>query len=300
MQLIFYHAPGQRSRRLAEAFVAGCKGRLAADPRVLEPHGPWGFYGVKPATAPAFAAAQRAHKLDCVRDPLRSYIYVDNAYFGGSKWYRVTWDAEQLAPGVAGCPPRPGRVAACGGALAEWKAPAARGPAVLVAVQSPFWYERHGTTLAAWTGDILAAVRAATDRPVLLRVKPRFAAETRSILAAVGLGAAVRSDQPESVATDLAHAWCVVTHTSAVAIEAVLAGIPAFVTHPCAVMSVSSGARAYRAESPTAHLAGIESPEMPDRDAWAERLAANQWCLSEIERGTCWNDLTANGRGWAE
>jgi hypothetical protein len=324
VQLIFYAPPGHRARTVAEAFVAGCRGRLAADRRVLEPYGPWGFYGVKPDTAAAFADASRSAKLDAARDPRRSYIYVDNGYILGRDHFRATWGAEQLtywagsptsqAPagspipgsgpgtvpfslgrpcgetaGLAGAPPDMTRLAALGIAVRDWRRAGELGDAVLIALQSPYWYLRHDTTLGAWFDTTLAEIRRVTDRPVLVRCKARFAAETWVALGAEAIR--VRADQPADVAADLARAWCVVTHSSAVAVDAILAGIPAFVTHPCAASMMASG-----------KLADIEAPGcMHGVQHWAAWLAANQWTLDEMRRGKCWADLTRNeGNRWLE
>jgi hypothetical protein len=112
--------------------------------------------------------------------------------------------------------------------------------------------------------DVTSTLWAATDREIRVRDKPNV------------------KRQPRSFAEDLRGAWALVARSSNTAVEAILAGIPAFVTHPCAAMACAS-----------ADLSKIEEPLVPDdREDWAALLAANQWTLEEMERGVAWQFLT--------
>lgn len=68
-------------------------------------------------------------------------------------------------------------------------------------------------------------------------------------------------------AEDLAQARCVVTYSSAAAVQALLEGVPAVCSEQCA-----------------AHRVG-------DRQKWASVLADNQWTLSEMAHGNAWGWL---------
>ena len=115
----------------------------------------------------------------------------------------------------------------------------------------------------AWLADCQARLRAATDRPIRVR----------------------RKDDRRPLAADLDDCWALVTHASNAAVEAVLAGVPVFVTGPSAAAAMGS-----------LDLDAIEQPVMPEgRRAWAERLAAAQWSLAEIRNGTAWSALRDAG-----
>jgi hypothetical protein len=111
-----------------------------------------------------------------------------------------------------------------------------------------------GLDVPGWIATIGARLRAATDRPI--RVRPKY------------------SRVP--LAGDLRDAWALVTHSSNVAVDAVICGIPVFVA------PTSPAAPAGRTDL------DIEHPAMPDRDAWWASLTCQQFTLSEMADGTAW------------
>jgi hypothetical protein len=82
---------------------------------------------------------------------------------------------------------------------------------------------------------------------------------------------------PRLLTDRLRDCWCVVTWTSNVAVEAICAGVPAFVS-------------SYSAAAPVAGMLDqledrMDTPPMPERESWAWSLAYGQFDLSEIESG---------------
>ena len=244
-----YFGRGKKGARVAAAFAEGCGGVIVgAPPRLLD--GACAFYGVKPETLHLWRQA---------RAEGREFFYIANGYLvrGPYPAFRVTRDAEQHG-GLGEAPPD--RWRDLGIEIAPWHY---RGRAVLGATQTPWWYVRHGLTLDRWLAGVIAILATATDRPVVIRHK--------------------RPPDTDGLAPALADAWAVVTYTSAVAIEAILAGVPAFVTGASAAAPMAS-----------TDVAGIEDPYYPDdRERWCRVLAANQWTLDEMRDGTCWRDLNA-------
>jgi hypothetical protein len=89
----------------------------------------------------------------------------------------------------------------------------------------------------------------------------------------------VVSTQP--IEEDLKGAHAIVTFNSNAAVDAVIAGIPAF--------AMDQGSMAWDV---TEHdLARIEQPIRPDRDQWAAELAYTQWTQDEMARGWAWHHL---------
>ena len=84
----------------------------------------------------------------------------------------------------------------------------------------------------------------------------------------------------EPLAEALGKAHALVTHSSNVAIEAVVAGVPVFV-------SPSSAA----APMGLSDLSLIETPVYPDRDQWLAHLAYCQFSFEEIRSGAAWRML---------
>lgn len=247
---VFYATPGREpSAVLGQAFIEGSGGRFT-ESRFLEP-GPAAFYGVSKFTLPIWRACQEQE---------REFYYLDNGYFRPGHFegfYRVTRNAAQIAGEGRG---DPARWRALGLDFAPWRQ---GGRHVLVIGQSRTYFEMRGQRPGDWLWETLAQISRATDRPIIVRPKPRATSPKRPL------------------ADDLRDAWCVVCHTSNVAVEAVLAGIPAFVTGACAARPMAE-----------TDLSKIETPRRPDgREQWAGVLAANQWTLDEIRSGKCWSDL---------
>lgn len=193
------------------------------------------------------------------RGERRVWVYCDNAYFGRDVYFRVTKNAYQHDGMGTAAPDRWDRL---GRRIKPWRKGGAH---VLVCPPEPLATELFGVE-PTWLEKVLAQLAKHTDREI--RVRHR-------------VGSVVSSGR--SLAEDLSGAWAVVVWTSNVAVDALLAGVPVFCTHPCA---------SYRMGTPD--LSQIEAPVMPDdRERWAHVLAANQWTLDEMRSGQCWRELNA-------
>ena len=244
-------APGKRKAlKLLRAFVKSSDGRVLAVERIRKRHvdiNSWVFYGVDLVTLPFFELAKRRG----------NFVYIDNGYlcskYHGAipPYYRVTRGAAQHS-GIGMSDGE--RFAALDVEIKPWRGD---GDHVLIAMQSAWWFERHGIDREQWLAQIVEFVREHTGRPIRIREKP------------VGLlhGAAV--------ANDLTGAWCVVTHASNVAVDAIIAGVPAVVLGPSAAAPMA-GSR----------LEHVIDPPMPaGRLEWCGVLADNQWTIQEITAG---------------
>lgn len=242
--VICYAQPDKaKSRRVLEAFAAGCGGRMASTtaPR-LEP-GDVAFYGVRPAWAHLWRQAQAEG---------RRVYYLDNAFFDADREvrFRVGVDLVQQHRFPARDYPLFGRP------IADWRL---AGRHIVVCPQSPEFMstvERFGEPWAEW---VTRRLKMRTDREIRVR----------------------RKGERRPLAEDLKGAHALVAHTSAAANEAILAGVPVFVTGLCAASSMGC-----------ADLNMIEQPVFPDgREWWAAALVAHQWTLDEMRIGACWRML---------
>jgi hypothetical protein len=85
-----------------------------------------------------------------------------------------------------------------------------------------------------------------------------------------------------SLLHDLQGCWAVVNHNSSPAVAAAIEGYPVFVTDL---------ARSQCGEIANTDLAQIESPVLPARDQWLERLAMSHWKFDELKSGQAWAHL---------
>ena len=135
-----------------------------------------------------------------------------------------------------------------------------------------------------WLQQQVREIRKYTDKPILVRPHPRDPVnisidEFKNIKIAQP-----KRDWSTYDDTDfkkvLKSTWAVVNHSSNPAMEAVFSGIPVFVSQSSLCFEV--GNHGY---------ADINKPAMPNRQAWANRLAYTEWFLDEIREGKPWSRI---------
>lgn len=174
------------------------------------------------------------------------FIYADHGYFGRLRYFKVTKNDFQHS-GIGESDGK--RFNRFNIPIRPWR----QGKQILICPQSKGHFIMRETTYDKWLYDVIAEVKKHTNKPIKIRHK--------------------RDRTPFK--HDLKNAYCVITHSSNAAVEAILDGVPAICTDKCAasIMSKSS-------------IADINDLYYPDnRYEWASVLADNQFTLEEIERG---------------
>lgn len=244
-----YPQPGKaKSLRVLEAFAQGCGGDVMhAHARHLESRDA-AFYGCVGIEHLLHEAQQRG-----------GWWYGDNAFLDRSRetFFRFSQNEFQISRLAT---PDHARLKALDVVVKPWRKD---GRHIVVAEQS-----EHFLTLSGAHKDWLAHTTEwlgyYTDRP--LRIRKWMSNKGKA---------------SASLAQDLNGAWALVTHMSAAAVEAVIAGIPVYVTGRCAASPMASGA-----------LSDLYRPLYPDnRIEWLAGLAGRQWTLDEYRDGTAWRTL---------
>lgn len=145
--------------------------------------------------------------------------------------------------------------------------------------------------IRAWYADVAAAVRATGRRVILYRPHPRiFSLRTNAgrrkrdelgVRKYMGSKIDLRYSKNRLLKDDLKGAWATVVFTSNAAVESVLKGVPVFACDPACIAWDVAGHK----------LSRLEAPALPDRTAWAHRLAYSQWTVAEMRDGQCWRHL---------
>lgn len=135
----------------------------------------------------------------------------------------------------------------------------------------------EGVPFESFERQAILELRRHTARPIVYRPKPSCK-ESRPITGTVF------SPREESLDAVLADCHAVVTHHSNVAVDALVAGIPAFCWQGVAApLSLQDFAR-------------IESPAYPDgREQWLADIAWTQWSIAEMAAGLPWRHLKHEG-----
>lgn len=139
-----------------------------------------------------------------------------------------------------------------------------------------------------WTQSTIAKIRQHSDRPIVIRAHPgdkgsKDYLDPKNLIKRLGFFKNVRLSTPGStLVDDLKNCWAVVNHNSSPSVGAAVEGYPIFVTDP---------ERSQSRDIANLDLSTIETPNLPDRQAWVERLAMFHWNFEEIENGLAWTHM---------
>lgn len=190
------------------------------------------------------------------------YIFFDRAYFGGGprtnriRAVPMAYQHSWLQPAYG---PR-----AFGVELKDWRK---SGEYLMLVPPGPAICQLFG--LGNWAANITREIIKITDRPMYVSYK----------------------GDSKPLAERLGRCHAVITWTSNVAVEAVCAGVPVFVSPFSAALPVGNAISTMTAES-------LESPNMSaDRQAWVDGLAWGQFSLEEIASGFAREVLETNWAG---
>lgn len=273
---IVYTASGRRSAAVADAMAAGMKrcGVKVVRRTEAQYRGPEGdvavFYGLEGKLLRALgdypAEGGTAVHLD---------LGIWQRHAGGRYrgFHRVAVNGRWSQPHLSGIRRGPERLRRLGVAVEPWRhAPHGR---ILLAGMGEKAALHVGHAAEAWERRAIAAIRGVTARRIVYRPKPSW------------LGARPIEDVDYEAPVrdiDWRDTWCLVTHHSNAAVEAIAAGVPAIVAEgPAAEMALRDPAR-------------VEWPWRPDgRAQWLQDLAWWQWDIAEMGEGSCWRWLRDEG-----
>ena len=136
-------------------------------------------------------------------------------------------------------------------------------------------------SMNVWVEQQINEIRKHTTKPIQIRPHPRnpinfdFAKYKDVGLAPPVMDSNTVDDT--NFKDTLKDAWAVINHSSNPAMEAVINGIPVFVSVDSLCYDVGNHS-----------LANINNPKMPDRQEWANKLSYTEWFENEIEVGLPW------------
>jgi hypothetical protein len=235
----------EKTTMMMEALARGCPGPhrviTGAPPDDGEPFVVWGQEWLTLRIVPA---AVQQH---------RPFWTIDNGYWnpargGAFGYYRLCYRGMSPVYLPSSADLRPARSIL----LRPWRH---GGTVVVVAMPGVHFGLALGLDVAGWCKTIVERVRAATDRPVIIRQRD----STMSL------------DQQLNVASAL------VTHSSNVAVDAAIRGCPVFVEPTSAA-------------APIGRLdLDLEHPIRPGRARWLRSLASQHFTLDEMASGIAWH-----------
>jgi len=134
-----------------------------------------------------------------------------------------------------------------------------------------------------WIANIIKRLKKITDRKIIIRLHPgdkSFNIENRKKLYNLYGRKGVAVSHNEHIKTDLANAWCSVGFNSTPNCVSVLEGVPVYLDDP-----LNSWARDVAFDD----INLIDTPLLPNREKWLDKIAHIHWSNDEISSGKYWN-----------
>jgi hypothetical protein len=163
--------------------------------------------------------------------------------------------------------------------LKDWRS---NGKHILLCLQRNGGWSMGTYDIVEWTADTIIKLQQATDRPIVLRPHPGDKLARQHIGDIGHLRNVTLSHPDATLMDDLKDCWAVVNHNSSPTVGSVIEGYPIFVTDPD---------RSQATAVSNTDLSSIETPIMPDRQAWVERIAMCHWNQQEIMSGAAWQHI---------
>lgn len=155
---------------------------------------------------------------------------------------------------------------------------------ILICLQRDGGWSMGQQSVVSWCETVLKTLRQYTNRPIIIRPHPgdrKAKNYLAPLMTQVGRWRFSISHNPD-LKTDLQNCWTMINHNSSPAVAAAIEGIPVFVTDP---------ARSQCSEIANTDLSLIESPVLPDRTQWIQRLAMSHWKFDELRSGQAWRHM---------
>jgi hypothetical protein len=134
-----------------------------------------------------------------------------------------------------------------------------------------------------WIANIIKRLKKITDRKIIIRLHPgdkSFNIENRRKLRNLYERKGVAVSHNDHIKTDLANAWCSVGFNSTPNCVSVLEGVPVYLDDP-----LNSWARDVAFDD----INLIDTPLLPNREKWLDKIAHIHWSNDEISSGKYWN-----------
>lgn len=216
---------------------------------------------------------------DYSRPPHRA-VFIDLGYWareGQEGSHKITVNSRHPTAYFQRKAHEPSRFSRLGLRIAPWRG---SGRSIMVVGMSGKAANAQGFQPEEWERQTVAALRTITKRPIVYRPKPNWKGSTQIEGAEHQQG----DQQGTDVAQKLRDVFCVVTHHSNVAVDALLMGVP--------VLSIEGIASVLSTKS----LEKVDTPLRPEgREQWAYDAAYTQWTVSEMRTGSPWRHLKEEG-----
>jgi hypothetical protein len=155
-----------------------------------------------------------------------------------------------------------------------------QGNHILLCLQRNGGWSMGDYDVVSWAHNTINELRKHSNRPIVIRAHPGDKAARAYVDSITGLNVTISRNA--NLVDDLKNCWAVVNHNSSPVVGAAIEGYPIFVTDV---------ARSQCWDIANTDLSQIESPQLPDRQAWINRISMFHWNFDELKSGECWQHM---------
>ena len=161
------------------------------------------------------------------------------------------------------------------------------GSHILLCLQRNGGWSMGDVDVQDWAIQTVKTLRQYTDRPIVIRAHPgdkssqQYLDPANPLYRLHGFGISI-SNAGRTLEQDLENAWAVVNYNSSAVVGAAIEGYPIFVTDP---------SRSQCHDIANTDLSQIETPNLPNRLPWVERISMFHWNFEELTNGVCWQHM---------
>jgi hypothetical protein len=149
---------------------------------------------------------------------------------------------------------------------------------ILLCLQRNGGWSMRGLPVMDWLNQTIYEIRKYSSRHIIVRAHPGDK-KVESYLKINHPNTSL--SQNKRLVDDFKNAWATVVYNSSPSVASAIEGIPIFLTDSHPEYSQSQDVANF-------DLSKIENPNMPDRQAWIERLSMCHWKFDELKSGEAW------------
>lgn len=161
------------------------------------------------------------------------------------------------------------------------------GSHILLCLQRNGGWSMNGFGVQQWVTDTVTQLRNYTDRPIVIRPHPgdkaaRQYLDPNNSSCHIPYSKGLKLSTHSQLSDDLKDCWAAVNYNSSSVVGAAIEGFPVFVSDPT---------RSQCRDIANTDFSKIESPDLPNRQPWIERLSMSHWSFDELITGQCWTHM---------
>ena len=160
--------------------------------------------------------------------------------------------------------------------LQPWRT---QGNHILICLQRNGGWSMGNLNVMQWCNNIIKEISKFSNRPIIIRAHPGDK-NAKNYLRINHPNVTISTNT--NILDDFKNAWAVVTYNSSPGVAGAIEGIPVFVTDPNTKVSQAF-------EVANCALKDIETPAMPDRQQWIEKIAMSHFSFNDLKTGVAWN-----------